>query len=330
MKIGHTISHMSSIVAGVIVLILVGVGYWVYRTSTKIVVVEKAGQVFTARKVYIGPQTILPIIVLLMALVIVISIRIIPVGHAMVKFNVITKKFSVSGEGVAIVLPFVYKTFIYDMRRQEYTMSARKGEGKRANIDDSLWSPTREGLQVGIDLTVWYRINPDSLIKVHRLIGPDYDEKVIRPAIRSVVRHVISEYPIMDVYSAKRREIQGEILKRVKALLEPDGFIIEDIILRDVHFTPDFAKAVEEKQIAQQEAERMKYVLQKEKMEAERKRIEAEGKARAIEIVSRKLKQYPEYIKYLYVDKISEKISVIVSDQGTILNLGDLKKKSSK
>ncbi len=321
---------MSSFLIALIIIIIVGVGYWIYQTSTRIVVVEKAGQVFTARKLYINPKTILPIVILIIALFIVISVRIIPVGHAMVKFNILTKRFSVSNEGIAIVPPFIYKTYIYDMRRQEYTMSARKGEGKRPNIDDSLWSPTKEGLQVGIDLTAWYRINPDSLIEVHRRIGPDYDEKVIRPAIRSVVRHVISEYPIMDVYSAKRREIQEEILKRVRQLLEPDGFIIEEIVLRDVHFTPDFAKAVEEKQIAQQEAERMKYVLEKEKLEAERKRIEAEGKAKAIEIVSRKLKEYPEYIKYLYVDKISDKISVIVSDQGTILNLGDLKKKNSK
>ncbi len=318
---------MSSLIIAIFVLLIVGIGYWIYHTSTKIVVVEKAGQVFTARRVYIQPRVILPVVVLILALFLVVSIRVIPVGHAMVKFNVVTKRFSVSGEGITVVPPFIYRTYIYDMRRQEYTMSARKGEGKRPNIDDSLWSPTKEGLQVGIDLTAWYRINPDSLVKVHRKIGPDYDEKVIRPAIRSVVRHVISEYPIMDVYSAKRREIQEEILKRVKGLLEPDGFIIEEIVLRDVHFTPDFAKAIEEKQIAQQEAERMKYVLQKEQLEAERKKIEAEGKARAIEIVSKKLKENPEYIKYLYVDKISDKISVIISDQGTILNLGDVLKK---
>ena len=260
-------------------------------------------------------------------LLIFFSIRIVPVGHAMVKFNVLTKRFSLSREGVTFVPPVIYKTYIYDLRRQEYTMSSRKGEGKKKNIDDSLWSPTKEGLQVGIDLTCWYRIKPDSVISLHRRIGPDYDEKVVRPAIRSIVRHVISEYPIMDVYSEKRRLIQGEILRRVRELLEKDGFIIEEIVLRDVHFTPDFSKAIEEKQIAQQEAERMKYVLEKERKEAERKKIEAEGTARAIEIVSKQLKKNPEYIKYLYVDKLSDKIQVIVSDQSTIMNLGEILKK---
>ena len=209
-------------------------------------------------------------------------------------------------------------------------MSARKGEGKKPEIDDSLWSPTKEGLQVGIDLTCWYKIHPDSLISLHRKIGPDYDEKVVRPAIRSIVRHVISEYAIMDVYSEKRLLIQSEILGRIKKLLEPDGFIIDEIVLRDVHFTTDFAKVIEEKQIAQQEAERMKYVLEKEQLEAQRKKIEAEGTARAIQIVSKELKKNPEYVNYLYVDKLSDKVQVIISDQGTILNLQDVLKPQSK
>ncbi|MCD6382356.1 MAG: prohibitin family protein [Candidatus Hydrothermae bacterium] len=311
-----------------IVLVLLGVAvYFVLKKTSRVVITEKNGEVVTVRKVGLSSGLILAILGVLILLLIFFSIRIVPVGHAMVKFNVLTKRFSLSREGVTFVPPVIYKTYIYDLRRQEYTMSSRKGEGKKKNIDDSLWSPTKEGLQVGIDLTCWYRIKPDSVISLHRRIGPDYDEKVVRPAIRSIVRHVISEYPIMDVYSEKRRMIQGEILRRVRELLEKDGFIIEEIVLRDVHFTPDFSKAIEEKQIAQQEAERMKYVLEKERKEAERKKIEAEGTARAIEIVSRQLKRNPEYIKYLYVDKLSDKVQVIVSDQSTIMNLGDILKK---
>lgn len=305
-----------------IFLILVGVlTYILYQYASKVVVTERGGELVTVRKMSFTPGVILGIVGGLLVILLAVSVRVVPVGHAMVKFNVVTKRFSVAREGITLVPPFLYNTYIYDLRRQEYTMSARKGEGKRANIDDSLWSPTQEGLQVGIDLTCWYRIHPDSLISVHRRIGPDFDEKVVRPAIRSVVRHVISEYPIMDVYSAKRQHIQDEILQKVRALLEPDGFVVEEIVLRDVHFTPDFAKAIEQKQIAQQEAERMKYVLQKEQQEAERKRIEAEGTARAIQIVSSQLKKNPEYIKYLYVDKLSDKIQVIVADQSTILDL---------
>ncbi len=301
--------------------------YYLLKRSSRVVITEKDGEVVTVRKIGFSVQLVLAIVGVILLLIAVISVRVVPVGHAMVKFNVLTKRFSVAGEGLTFVPPVIYRTYIYDLRRQEYTMSARKGEGKRKDIDDSLWSPTKEGLQVGIDLTCWYRINRDSLISVHRKIGPDYDEKVVRPAIRSIVRHVISEYPIMDVYSEKRMQIQQEILEKVRNLLEKDGFVIEEIVLRDVHFTPDFSKAIEEKQIAQQEAERMKYVLEKERKEAERKRIEAEGVARAIQIVSRELKKNPEYIQYLYVDKLSDKVQVIVSDQSTIMNLGEILKK---
>ncbi len=305
-----------------VIIILIAVAIFSQKKS-KVVILENGKRVHLGSSMS-AKMTAIVILVLLVAAFIAVSIRVVPVGHAMVKFNIITKKFSVSHEGVTLVPPVIYRTYIYDLRRQEYTMTARKGEGKKANIDDSLWSPTKEGLQVGIDLTCWYRINPDSLIKVHRKIGPDYDEKVIRPAIRGIVRLVISEYPIMDVYSAKRQEIQSEIYKRVKSLLEPDGFIIDEIVLRDVHFTEDFAKAIEQKQIAQQEAERMKYVLEKEQLEAQRKAIEAEGKAKAIQIVSQELKRNPLYIKYLYVDKLSDKVKVIVSDQSTIMDLKGL------
>jgi regulator of protease activity HflC (stomatin/prohibitin superfamily) len=156
---------------------------------------------------------------------------------------------------------------------------------------------------------------------IHQKIGPDFEEKIIRPAVRSVIRLVISEYPVMDVYSAKRAQIQDEINVKIKQLLEKDGFVIDEVVLRDVRFTEEFTKAIEAKQVAQQSAEQMKYTLEKESKEAERKVIEATGRANAIEVINRALAQNPNYIKYLYVDKLSDKVNVIVSDQATIMDL---------
>ncbi len=309
----------------IFIVVLALVIYIFQKSVQKYVVVEKGGEVRTVRKLSIPYYKLAALVLLLLFIgIIAVSIRYVPVGHAMVKFNIITKKFSVAREGITLVPPFIYNTYIYDLRRQEYTMTSRKGEGRKANIDDSLWAPTSEGLQVGIDLTTWYRVNPDKLIYVHRNIGPDYAEKIVRPTIRSIVRLVISEYSVMDVYSAKRKMIQQEIEEKIKKRLEPDGFIVDGVVLRDVHFTPGFAKAIEEKQIAQQEAERMNYVLLKEKKEAERKKIEAEGEAKKIEIVSKALNQNPKYLKYLYISKLSDKIKVVVADQPTILDLKDI------
>lgn len=258
---------------------------------------------------------------LLLLLLLVTSIRVVPVGHALVVFNTITKQFRLAPQGVTVVWPVISQTAEYDLRRLEYTMSGQKGEGRRAAMDDSLWSPTQEGLQVGVDLTVWHHIDPLRLIDIHQRIGPDYEEKIIRPAVRSVIRLVISEYAVMDVYSARRAAIQDEMNRKIKALVEKDGFMIDEVVLRDVRFTDEFGKAIEAKQIAQQSAEQMKYVLEKESREAERKVIEAQGRAKAIETINEALRQNPNYIRYLYVDKLSDKVSVIVSDQNTIMDL---------
>jgi regulator of protease activity HflC (stomatin/prohibitin superfamily) len=273
----------------------------------------------------------LGVALLLLLILIPASIRVVPVGRALVVFNTVTRSLYLAGQGVTLVPPFITQTQMYDMRRLEYTMTKTQGEGRKAGWDDSLWSPTREGLQVGIDLTVWHHLDPLRVVDLHQRIGPDYEDKIIRPAVRSVIRMVISEYAVMDVYSSKRADIQDEINAKVKALVEKDGFVIDEVVLRDVRFTDDFSKAIEAKQIAQQSAEQMKYVLEKEQREAERKVIEAQGRAKAIDTITQALQKNPNYIKYLYVDKLSDKISVIVSDQSTIMDLkGILDGKSAK
>ena len=268
-----------------------------------------------------GRLIVLGAVVLFAFALLTSAVRVVPVGHGLVVFNTVTKSLTLSTQGVTFITPFVSQTQEYDLRRMEYTMSASQGEGRKADVDDSLWSPTQEGLQVGIDLTVWHHLDPLKVTEVHQKIGPDYEEKVIRPAVRSVIRLVISEYPVMDVYSSKRAAIQDEINLKIKKLVEGDGFIIDEVVLRDVRFTDEFTKAIEAKQIAQQSAEQMKYTLEKEQKEAERKVIEAQGRANAIDTINKALAQNPNYIKYLYVDKLSDKISVIISDQNTIMDL---------
>jgi regulator of protease activity HflC (stomatin/prohibitin superfamily) len=310
---------------GFMILVLLGIG--VYRIGRNFIA-RRGARVHDAdgHPIFSGTPAVaggiaIGIAGLFVIILLATSIRAVPVGHALVIFNTVTKSFRVAGQGLTFVTPLVSDTHDYDMRRLEYTMSGATGEGRKSDIDDSLWSPTQEGLQVGIDITVWHHLDPQKLITIHQKIGPDYEEKIIRPSVRSVIRLVISEYAVMDVYSSKRALIQDEINRKIKDLVEKDGFIIDEVVLRDVRFTPEFAKAIEAKQIAQQSAEQMKYTLEKEQKEAERKVIEATGRANAIEVINKALAQNPNYIKYLYVDKLSDKISVIVSDQSTIMDL---------
>ena len=306
-------------------IVLLAAGYTVWRVASQ----RSGPRVHDAEGRRIGPGATfdlggaLPIVgaAIVVILLLTTSIRVVPVGHGLVIFNTVTKGFRLARQGVAFVPPVICATHDYDLRRLEYTMSGVSNEGRKRDIDDSLWSPTQEGLQVGIDITVWHHVDPAQVVSIHQRIGPDYEEKIIRPAVRSVIRLVISEYPVMDVYSSKRAQIQDEINVKIKTLVEKDGFIIDEVVLRDVRFTPEFAKAIEAKQIAQQTAEQMKYTLEKEEKEAERKVIEARGRANAIEVINRALAQNPNYIRYLYVDKLSDKIQVIVSDQNTIMDL---------
>lgn len=297
------------------------IGYIIYKYGFKVILTEKKGEVVAVRKISFSPFIIIILTGCVVFLYLFLSFRYVPIGYVLLKFNVITKSYSVSGEGLQIVPIFFYKTYLYEIRRQEYTMtSSKEVEGKEKG-EDSLWTPTKEGLHIGIDLTCWFRPRVEKIVDIHKNIGPDYLKKVIRPIVRSTVRHVVSSYSVTEIYSIKRREAEEEIEKRIREMLEKDGFWIEKVILRDVRFPPDFAKAIEEKQIAEQEAEKMEYVLIKEKKESERKKIEAEGKAEAIRIISEELKKNPQYVKYLYVDKLSDKVKVIISDQGAILDL---------
>lgn len=251
-------------------------------------------------------------------------IRVVPVGQALVIFWIIPKTYSVAREGINFIPPIITQTTLYDLRRIDYTMAGEEDEVRRRGKDEALWAPTKEGLQVGLDITLWYRLNPNKVFDIHRLIGANFEDKVIKPSVRSLVRFTLSNYGIMEVYTNKREQIQNEIFRRLRNQLGPDGIEVEGVFIRNVQFTDDFAKSVEEKQIAQQNAEKMEYVLEQERKEAERKAIEAEGKAKAIAIVSRELHSNPSYIKYLYVDKLAEDVKVIVSDQSTIMDLKGL------
>jgi hypothetical protein len=102
-----------------------------------------------------APCAVIAGIVLLM----MVSVRVVPVGHALVIFNTISKGFRLARQGVTFVPPFIAQTEDYDLRRLEYTTSGLQGEGRRTAVDDSLWSPTQEGLQVGINITVWHHLD---------------------------------------------------------------------------------------------------------------------------------------------------------------------------
>lgn len=247
-------------------------------------------------------------------------------GERAVVFNKLSGNLRVLGEGFHFLKPFVDQPTIYDVKVKTYTMSKTQWEGEIKG-DDSLKALTKEGLVVFLDISVRFHPDPDKLIFLHKTIGKDYVYKVVRPQVRSVARLTISEYSVEEIYSGKREFIQNTIENKLRKRFEQNYIILDEVLLRDVRFTPDFEKAIERKQIAQQDAQRMKYILQKEEMEKKRKIIEAQGEAEALRLKGEILARNPALIQYEYIKRIAPTVQTIITDGKTIISLGDIFKK---
>src|SRR5262249_35286889 len=158
----------------------------------------------------------------------------------------------------------------YDVKTVTYTMSKTPNEGQ-VKGDDSVQALTSDGQQVDVDISVLYHPDPNRIVELHRLIGEDYENKIVRPSSRSVTRTAVSKYAVIDVYGAKRAQIQEEITAELRPLFEKNYLMMDSLLVRNVDFSAEFKKAIEMKQIAQQMAERKKYELEQERIEKDRK-----------------------------------------------------------
>jgi regulator of protease activity HflC (stomatin/prohibitin superfamily) len=172
-----------------------------------------------------------------------------------------------------------------DVRTQNYTMSGVHNEGDVAG-DDAIRVLTADGLEVVIDLTVLYRVQSNQAPKIVREIGYDFKNVVVRPITRTKIRDNAVYYTAVDLYSIKRDEFQTRIFKTIEENLKARGLVLEQLLVRNISLPASVKGSIEEKIKAEQEAQKMQYVLQKEKQEAERKRVEAQGIADYQRIIS--------------------------------------------
>ena len=258
-------------------------------------------------------------------LLLLATFKTVPAGHRAVVFNNVSGGLSVRGEGLTVLVPFMQSLTMYDVRTATYTMSRMTNEGQ-VKGDDSVQALTSDGQEVAVDVSILYHPDPAKIDRLHREIGPDYEAKIVRPSGRSVTRTSVSKYAVIDVYGAKRGEIQNEVQTELKVLFDKNYLILDSLLVRNVDFSEEFKKAIELKQIAQQEAERKKYELEKERIEKDRKVIAAEGDAESIRLRGEALSRNPALIQYEYVQKITPGIQTIITDGRSILSLGELVK----
>jgi regulator of protease activity HflC (stomatin/prohibitin superfamily) len=170
----------------------------------------------------------------------------------------------------------LYEIKPLDIRTQAYTMSATHNEGQ-VKGDDAIEVLTSDGLTLKLEITVQYRLLPTAAPMVYRTIGEDYTDKIVRPEIRSALRDKAVNYVSTDLYSIKREDFVQKVTSLLDESFKKRGLVLEGMLLRDVSLPQSVQQSINAKISAQQDAQKMEFVLQKEKQEADRKRIEAQG-----------------------------------------------------
>lgn len=148
---------------------------------------------------------------------------------------------------------------------------------KTQEIKEIMNVPSKEGLSVQLEISLLFRLDPDNANIIYKTVGPNYTEIILMPQFRSVVRGVTARYEAKALYTASREKLAGEIMDELEGLVGPRGITIETAALRQIILPERLTKSIEEKLQAEQESQRMAFVLKKEEQEAERKRIEAKG-----------------------------------------------------
>lgn len=203
-----------------------------------------------------------------------------------------------------------------DIRTQNYTMSGVNDEGDK-NGDDAIRVLTADGLEVIIDLTVLYRVNASDAPAIVKEIGLDYRDKIVRPVTRTKIRDNAVYYSANELYSTKRDEFQNRIFKTINDNFKQRGLVLEQLLVRNITLPTTVKTSIEEKIKAEQEAQKMEYVLQKEKQEAERKRIEAQGISDYQRIISTGLGD-----KQLQYEQIQVMKGLITSPNSKVIIMG--------
>jgi regulator of protease activity HflC (stomatin/prohibitin superfamily) len=210
-------------------------------------------------------------------------------GHVGVKSLFGKVQNDVLRSGLNFKSPLVDVTEM-DIRTQTYTMSGVHDEGQRSG-DDAIRVLTADGLEVTIDLSVLYRLVPESSPKLIREIGINYEDKIVRPITRTRIRDNSVYYEAVSLFSNKRDEFQNRIFKTIDDDFRKRGLLLENLLVRNITLPGPVKAAIERKIEAEQEAQKMQFVLQKEKQEAERKRVEAQGISDYQRIISESLSE---------------------------------------
>jgi regulator of protease activity HflC (stomatin/prohibitin superfamily) len=218
--------------------------------------------------------------------------------------------------GLNIVNPMM-KVTTFDVKTQNYTMSGvNDSEGSAA--DDAIRVLSADGLEVIIDLSVLFKVKPSSAPEILRTIGTDYLDKIVRPIARTAIRDNAVSYDAVALYSSKRDEFQNKIFNTINKSFSKRGLELEQLLVRNITLPASVKTTIESKINAEQDAQKMTFVLQKERQEAERKRVEAQGIADYQRILSTGLSD-----KQLQYETIKAQKEIALSPNTKVIIMGN-------
>lgn len=230
------------------------------------------------------------------------AVVVVPAGHVgVVDFFGTVSKNSLK-PGINLVNPFA---------------RVEKMSVKTQEIKEIATVPTKEGLSINLEVSVLYHLDASKAPDVYKTVGPVYSDIILAPQFRSVIRTVTAGYEAKALYTSVREKLAQGIADELKKIVEPRGINIENVPLRNIQLPVKVSEAIEEKLRAEQESERMQFVLQKETLEADRKRIEGQGIADFQKIVSEGLNK--ELLQWKGIEA-TEKLAA--SDNAKIVVVG--------
>ena len=222
---------------------------------------------------------------------------------------------------------------LYTISRQTYTMSAATSEGQLSG-DDSIRARTKDGQEVFIDASVIFQVDPTKVVSLHIDWQSRYQDELVRPTTRGIIRDIASQYGIEEIVSSERASLESLITSTLEEKFLENNLILVDFVLRDIHFSEEYAVAVEQKQIAEQQAQQAFFVVESKKQEAEQARqiaqgvadaaviaaqgeadariIQANAEAAALELIASVIKDNPDLLTYEYIQKLSADIDVML------------------
>jgi regulator of protease activity HflC (stomatin/prohibitin superfamily) len=253
------------------------------------------------------------LILVVVLVIFYLSATVVPAGHVGVKDFFGRVSDTTLQPGINLVVP--------GTRVLKFSIQTRE-------LKETAAVPTSEGLIVNLDVSLLFRLRPEAAARIYKTVGRQFENVVIEPQLRSAIRDVTAEYEAKFLYSASRELVAQNMFKHMQAALAPRGIEAEQVLLRAVQLPPLVTAAIQEKLQAEQQAQRMRFVLDRERQEAERKRVEAQGIADFQSIVAKGISA--ELLKWKAIEVAHElskspntKVVVLGDKSGLPLILSD-------